>query len=117
LERQLLLGSALQNNDIVFASATGTFLDPTNVHHRFERALVAAGLPILPLHALRHTAATLALQQGIHPKIVQDMLGHSTYTLTMNTYSHVTPALHREAMRTMSRIFDESVGHRSENDA
>lgn len=102
---RLVMGPEWQENDLVFPSVIGTFLDPTNVHHRFERALKKAGLPALRLHDLRHTAATLALEEGIHPKIVQEMLGHSTYTLTMNTYSHVTPALHKEAMAVMNRAY------------
>ena len=110
-QRWLYVGSAWEDNNLVFASAIGTFLDPTNVHHRFERALERTHLPRVRLHDLRHGAATLALEQGIHPKIVQEMLGHSSYTLTMNTYSHVTPALHREAARTMSRVFSRTNMH------
>jgi integrase len=65
---------------------------------------VTAGLPAMPLHALRHTAASLLLAQGTHPRMVMELLGHSTIALTMNTYSHVIPALEREATDQMDRL-------------
>jgi integrase len=105
-DQRLVMGPEWHENGLVFPSTVGTFLDPTNVHHRFERVLKSAGLPVLRLHDMRHTAATLALEAGIHPKVVQDMLGHSSYNLTMNTYSHVMPTLHREAVQTMNRRYN-----------
>jgi site-specific recombinase XerD len=56
------------------------------------------------LTVLRHTTATVLLEAGAHPKLVQDLLGHSTVALTVNTYSHVTPGLSREAARTMDTV-------------
>jgi integrase len=56
-------------------------------------------------HALRHSAATLLLSQGVHPKIVSDMPGHSTIALTMDVYSHVTLDMQQEAAETMDRLF------------
>jgi integrase len=64
-----------------------------------------AQLPKVRVHDLRHTAATLLLQWGQHPKVVQEMLGHSTIAITMDLYSHVAPALHREAVSRFSRLF------------
>jgi integrase len=61
------------------------------------------------VHDLRHTAATLHLSKGTHPKVVQEMLGHSTITITLDTYSHVAPGLHAEAARKMDALF-ASVG-------
>ncbi len=58
------------------------------------------------IHDLRHTAATCHLGMGTHPKVVQEMLGHSSITLTLDTYSHYIPTLHREAARQMDRLFD-----------
>jgi hypothetical protein len=57
------------------------------------------------VHDLRHTTATVLLKAGVHPKLVQHLLGHSTIALTLNTYSHVTPGLSREAARAMDRLF------------
>lgn len=60
-------------------------------------ALARAGLPRSRFHDLRHTAATLMLGQGIHPKIVSEMLGHSQISVTLDLYSHVTPTMQRDA--------------------
>jgi integrase len=64
-----------------------------------------AGLPDIRVHDLRHTAASLLLLKGTHPKVVQEMLGHSTITLTLDTYSHVAPGLHAEAAKKMDSLF------------
>lgn len=56
-----------------------------------------AGLPAIPFHDLRHTTATLLLAQGVHPKIVQERLGHSQISLTLDTYNHVLPGRGRQA--------------------
>jgi integrase len=63
-----------------------------------------AGLPDIRFHDLRHTAASLMLQQGTHPKIVQERLGHSDISLTLNTYSHVIPTMQEEAAEKMDEI-------------
>jgi integrase len=67
-------------------------------------ALKRAGLPRIRVHDLRHTTATVLLEAGAHPKLVQDLLGHSTVALTLNTYSHVTAGLSDQAARTMDRM-------------
>ena len=90
----------------VFASEAGTPLDPTNVNHRFARTVKAAGLRRVRVHDLRHTAATLALQQGVNPKVVQEMLGHSSIMLTLGTYSHVVQPIRREAAERMNALFE-----------
>ena len=64
----------------------------------------ASGLPRIRFHSLRHTAASLLLAQGTHPRVVMEMLGHSTIALTMNTYSHAIPALERDAAERMNAI-------------
>jgi Phage integrase family len=64
--------------------------------------LERAGLPRIRFHHLRHTAATLLLASGTHPKLVQELLGHSTIALTLDVYSHVTPTMHDEAANTMA---------------
>ena len=61
-------------------------------------------LSALRFHDLRHTAATLLLAQGVHPKVVQEMLGHSTVSLTLDTYSHVIPGLQEEAAAKMEAL-------------
>ncbi len=64
-----------------------------------------AGLPHLPFHGLRHTASTLQLQEGVHPKVVQETLGHSTIQLTLDTYSHILPSMGREAAAKLNGLF------------
>ena len=98
-------GASWQDTDVVFASELGSPLDPTNVTHRFQRTRERAGLPHLRLHDLRHTAATLLLEQGVHPSVVREMLGHSTILLTLGTYSHVNPTIHHDAAAKMNRLF------------
>jgi integrase len=64
-----------------------------------------AELPQIRVHDLRHTAATLLLSKGENPKIVQELLGHSTIAVTMDIYSHVTPAMHASAAARMQSLF------------
>jgi integrase len=104
-EARLLNGPAWQEGNLVFCTDIGRPLEGGQVSWRFHKALGLAGLPRIRLHDLRHTAATLLLTRGVHPKVVQDMLGHSTITLTLDTYSHVTPALHAEAAAHMDALF------------
>jgi integrase len=70
----------------------------------FVRRVSAYGLPRLTLHGLRHTWATLALEQGIHPRVVQERLGHSTIAITLGIYSHVAPTLHAEAAQLVAEL-------------
>jgi integrase len=93
---------------LVFPNMEGRPTDPTTLHRPFHRALETAGLPRLRIHDLRHTAATYLLGRQVHPKIVQTLLGHSTITLTLDTYSHVIPSFTQEAARHMDTLFTTS---------
>ena len=62
-------------------------------------------MPRIRFHDLRHTAATLLLSQGVHPKIVQERLGHSQISLTLDTYSHVLPSMQKEAAEKLDALF------------
>jgi integrase len=64
----------------------------------------AYGLDRLTVHGLRHTWATLALEQAVHPKVVQERLGHSTVAITLGMYSHVSPTLHDEAAEAIGGL-------------
>jgi integrase len=98
-EERLKAGSLWQDDDLVFTSTIGTPVDVGNLTYRsFRPLLKSAGLPQIRIHDLRHTAATLMLGRGVHPKIVQEMLGHSTITQTMDTYSHVLPDMQDQAI-------------------
>ena len=83
---------------LVFTTHFGTPLSPRNDYRDFQRLIGAAGLRRVRLHYLRHTAASLMLAQGVNPRVVMEILGHSQISVTMNTYSHVTPTSSREAV-------------------
>jgi len=104
LEERLLAGPLWQEHGLVFARPDGLPHDPGTVSQSFGRAARTAGIPHIRFHDLRHTAATLLLGAGTHPKIVADLLGHSTVALTLNVYSHVTPAMHASAAATMDAL-------------
>src|SRR5450759_4770989 len=79
-------------------------VDPAKVAPTFPELLRKTGLPLIRFHDLRHTAATLMLQQGVHPKVVQERLGHADISLTLNTYSHVLPSMQEEAAEKMDEL-------------
>jgi integrase len=90
---------------LVFCDNNGGPLRQGNVTRRsFRPLLTKAELPTIRFHDLRHTAATLLLQQGIHPKVVQERLGHSRVGVTLDTYSHVLPSLQRDAAVQLDRL-------------
>jgi integrase len=91
-------------NDVIFPSTNGTPTDSRNIIRIFKGILEKAQLPKIRFHDLRHTAATLMLQQNTHPKIVQERLGHSDITMTLNTYSHVLPGMQEEIAEKMDEI-------------
>jgi integrase len=88
---------------LVFCQEDGTHLHPDRFTDAFQRDVRDAGLPKLRgPHGLRHTWATLALQSGVHPKVVSDRLGHSTIAVTIDTYSHVAPSLDADAANVVA---------------
>jgi integrase len=101
---RMLAGDKWQEHDLMFPSPIGKPLDPSNIVKAYKHSLKAAGLPEIRFHDLRHSAATLMLQQGINPKIVQERLGHSDISLTLNTYSHVLPHMQEEAAEKMDEL-------------
>lgn len=88
----------------VFSRPDGRPLSVTSTWKAWRRLLARAGAPGMPFHSARHSAASLLLGRGVHPKIVSEMLGHSTVAMTLDVYSHVTPAMHREAARVMDDL-------------
>jgi len=90
--------------DLVFDCQLGTLADGPNVTHRFHRLLKNTELPPMRFHDLRHACASLLLVQGVHPGVVMETLGHTQISLTMNTYSHVLPAMQREATDRMEAV-------------
>ncbi len=88
----------------VFPSPTGGPISPDSILHMLHRVLKRAGLPQVRFHDLRHTFATLALQNGVDIKTVSGMLGHFSAGFTLDTYAHVTTSAKREAADTMSSV-------------
>jgi integrase len=107
LEERLNAGEAWQDNDLVFCNEDGTALHPSRFTRRFVTACERAGVPKIRLHDLRHTWATLALQAGIHPKVVSERLGHATTGITLDIYSHVQPELDAHAATAVAELFGE----------
>lgn len=102
-EDRLVAGSSWVETNFVFKSSTGTALDGQNVARSFARLLDRAGLPRMRFHDLRHSCASLLLAQGVAPRVVMETLGHSRISVTLDTYTHVLPALQREAADAMDR--------------
>jgi integrase len=101
----LAIGEPPNSDTLVFTNRLG---EPLNGWHFTERVfkplLRRLGLPQVRFHDLRHTAATLMLEQGVHPKVVSEMLGHSSVAITLDRYSHVLPTMQEEAARRMDRV-------------
>jgi integrase len=92
-----------QEHDYVFCTSLGTHLNPNHVVDELKKLLKKAELPNIRFHDLRHSAATMLLSIGVHPKVVQELLGHTQISMTMDIYSHVLPGMQRDAM---SRLHD-----------
>lgn len=107
LEERMRIAGLWQDHGLVFTTETGTPLDRHNIIQRsFRPLLEKANLPAIRFHDLRHTCATLLLTRGVHPKIVQELLDHSTIAITLDTYSHVLPGMGDAAAGAM----DEALG-------
>ena len=102
-------GTKWKNGDFVFTTSLGTPMHPDEISHVFPQILNDAKLPKVRFHDLRHTCASLLLSLGVPAKLVQETLGHSTYQLTMDTYSHMIPALRNEVADRMDEILSTTV--------
>ncbi|MEP7081896.1 MAG: tyrosine-type recombinase/integrase [Chloroflexota bacterium] len=106
VQERIAFGPGYVDGGLVFARPDGSALDPDVVSQAFERHARRAGLPRIRLHDLRHTHATLALSAGIHPKVVQERLGHSSVALTLDVYSHAIPAMQADAADRIAALVD-----------
>jgi integrase len=102
-------GSKWRDGDFVFTTSLGRPMHPDDISRLLPAVLKAAKLPIVRFHDLRHSCATFLLSLGVHAKLVQETLGHSSYQLTMDTYSHMIPALRNEVADRMDEIFPVAV--------
>jgi integrase len=106
-EERLQLGPAWDTSvDLIFPNSIGGIMLPHHLAHRtFKQHLRHAGLPNIRFHDLRHTAATLLLSRGVHPKVVSEMHGHADIAITLRVYAHVTPHMQPAAADVMDRVF------------
>ncbi len=100
----MLAGSEWHDEDLVFAQANGRPIDKKTDYDDWTRLLQQAGVRHVRLHDGRHTAATLLLSENVHPRVVMELLGHSQMRTTMDIYSHLMPALAREAADRMGTL-------------
>jgi integrase len=97
LQERLAWGPDYQDAGFVFCREDGTPVRPDSFSRRFQTLAGTAGLPVIRVHDVRHTYASIALTAGTHPKVVADRLGHSTIGTTLDTYSHVVQSLEEHA--------------------
>jgi integrase len=107
LEERMKIAGPWRDHGLVFTTGVGTPISRGDLITRsFKPLLRQAGLPAVRFHDLRHTCATLLLSKGTHVKLVQELLGHSTIAVTLDTYSHVLPGMGDRLADTM----DEALG-------
>ena len=100
------LGDLYQDQGLVFTTDTGAPVNPSNLRQRsLVKLLEKAGLRKIRFHDLRHTCATLLLRREVHPKFVQELLGHANIEMTLGRYSHFIPGMGRRTAQAMEEIF------------
>jgi integrase len=103
---RLAAGETYDDHGLVFCLPTGVPLDPDGLTQRFNRHVRESRLPRIRLHDLRHTHATLGLSANVHPKIMQERLGHATVAFTLDIYSHAVPTLQQDAAAKLAAVID-----------
>jgi integrase len=99
-----VLGKTLTDDDLVFSRVDGKAVDPGTLTHHFAATVRKLGFSRVRFHDLRHSFASLMLLAGVHPKVVSEMLGHSSVAFTLDTYSHVIGGLQKSAMRRLDEV-------------
>ncbi len=104
-QQRVVAGSEWADTGLVFTNERGGAVEPRNLLSRsFAPLLAEAGIPHVRFHDLRHTAATLMAAQGVHTKVVSEMLGHASIGITLDLYSHVTPSMAGQAVSAMENL-------------
>lgn len=106
-----VLGTVLRDDALVFSDIEGKPIRPNTVTRAFTTEATRCGLKVIRLHDARHSMASGMLKQGVHPKVVQERLGHASIQMTLDTYSHVAPGLQEAA----ALGFDRMVFPKAEN--
>jgi integrase len=105
LEQQLKKGVAWENRDLVFPDLRGGYFNPGYLDKVFAKLLREAGVPHMPFHDLRHSAATILLSMGVNIKVIQQLLGHSDIAITLRIYGHLLPSMQDEAVEKWEDAF------------
>ena len=108
MEARLRAGANWKDHGLVFCNSYGYYLDAGSLREQFMALLKKAGLPHMRFHDLRHSAATILLGMGVPMKVVQELLGHSRFTITADVYSHVFPSMLEGAMDKWDNFFEDS---------
>jgi integrase len=109
------LGKPLTEDDLVFLTPEGNPVDPSVLSHTFQKLVKQAGLECVRFHDLRHTFASLMLMRGVSPKVISEMLGHSSVAFTMDVYSHIIDGMQKDAVALLDEVMP--VGVSARNDA
>jgi integrase len=112
-----VLGVPSKGEDLVFSTPEGKPLRPNTVSRAWASLAARAGVRVIRLHDARHTHASLMLKQGVHPKIVQERLGHASVQITLDTYSHVAPGLQEAAAESFDKLVSPKYNGVCENEA
>ena len=107
--QHLILGKPLTNDDLVFSHIDGQPLLPDSITHAWVKLVRRTGLKSIRFHDARHSHASLMLKQGIHPKVVQERLGHSSIQVTLDTYSHVAPGIQQAAAASFDEVMAPTI--------
>jgi integrase len=116
-EERQLAGVGWVETGMVFTTRIGTMLDRRNLLRAFYGIVKNSGIRKFRFHDLRHSAATLLLVQGVHPRAVMELLGHSDFATTMNIYSHVIPAVKKDVANQMDAILKPVASNLASSDA
>jgi len=114
LERDMV-GKPLSDTDLVFSTIEGKPLRPNTITRAWETLAARYGVKVIRFHDARHTHASIMLKQGIHPKIVQERLGHSSIAVTLDTYSHVAPGLQESAAKRFDEVLSSGYNKHTES--
>lgn len=104
-EARIKAGVSWCEQGIVFNNRDGGHMHPERMVSIFHKLLADAGLPGMRFHDLRHSAATILLVAGVHSKVVQERMGHSTIAMTMDIYSHVLPSMQQDVADKIDDMF------------
>lgn len=101
-------GTRFQRGGFIFTTDRGTTMDPSRVYKMWSKLLAALGLPPIRLYDCRHTHATQMFEAGAPPKVVQERLGHSNISLTLNTYTHMLPGMDAQAVAALETLYQNA---------